>query len=80
MRAFVRRWAKKNSKAATTELEAWLINMFRPAHNETLFANYPFITGGLRDLKYSFTDLTLKNCPYVFRTKKGGTPLDDSDE
>ena len=80
VRAFGRQWAKKNSKAATTELEAWLINMFKPEHNDTLFDNYPFITGGLRDLNYSFTDLTVKNCPYIFRTQKGGTPLDNSDE
>jgi len=80
VRAFARQWANKKSKAATTELEAWLINMFKPEHNETLFDNYPFITGGLRDLNYSFTDLTINNCPYVFRTQKGGTPLDEPDE
>ena len=80
VRDFARKWANKNSKAATTELEAWLINMFKPEHNETLFDNYPFIIGGLRDLNYSFTDLTINNCPYVFRTQKGGTPLDDLDE
>lgn len=80
VRAFFRRWANKKSKAATTELEAWLISMFKPKHNETLFDNYPLITGGLRDLNYSFTDLTIKNCPYVFRTERGGTPLDEPDE
>lgn len=73
---FKRRWATGPEAVVTTELEAALIEMFKPEHNSVKFDKYPQIKGGLRELGYSDTRLRLKNCPYIFHTEAGGTPLE----
>lgn len=78
-RAFRRRWAQAHEAAVTTELEAALIDLFKPAHNTIKVKVYPKIAGGLHALGYSDTLLRLKNCPYIFRTEAGGTPLEGAD-
>jgi hypothetical protein len=62
-----------------TELEAALIDLFKPEHNKIKVKKYPKIAGGLQALGYSDTLLRLRNCPYIFRTEAGGTPLEGAD-
>ncbi len=50
-------------KALTTEVEAMLINDFRPSENEIQFDRYPDIEGGMRSKGYSFTTLTIEKLP-----------------
>lgn len=77
--AFRRRWAYPHEPAVTTELEAALIDLFKPEHNRIKVKKYPKIAGGLQALGYSDTLLRLRNCPYIFRTQAGGTPLEGAD-
>jgi hypothetical protein len=55
-------------EAMTREAEAFLIQHFRPGHNETLFENYPNIAGGMRSKGYGWTDLVIERLPASLRT------------
>ncbi len=56
-------------EALTTEVEAMLINRFRPKYNEVLFHNYPDIRGGMREKGYSWTALTFEQVPALLHTE-----------
>ncbi len=55
-------------EAMTREAEAFLIQHFRPGHNQTLFENYPNIAGGMRSKGYGWTDLVIERLPASLRT------------
>ena len=46
-------------EALTREVEAYLINLFKPSYNEILYENYPNIAGGMRSKGYSWTEVDL---------------------
>lgn len=55
-------------EALTREVEAMLINAFRPDYNEVQFENYPNIKGGMRSKGYTDTHLQLERLPYRLYT------------
>lgn len=57
------------SAELTNEVEALLINLFRPEYNEKLFKNYPNIKKGARSAGYTDTSLTIERLPAVLSTK-----------
>lgn len=75
--AFLKPWIGLRDKALTTEVEAMLINLFKPEHNSIHFDNYPQIKGGLRDLGFTDTELRLEGFPFSLTTKSGEEPLED---
>ncbi|APT34974.1 hypothetical protein MCBMB27_05683 (plasmid) [Methylobacterium phyllosphaerae] len=50
-------------EAMTREVEAMLINLFKPAENDIQYKNYPNIEGGMRSKGYSYTGLTVEQLP-----------------
>jgi hypothetical protein len=65
-------WAphlKSDSPELTAEVEALLINLFKPSYNEVLFENYPNIIRGTRSAGYTHATLTIKQLPASLRTK-----------
>ncbi|ALJ13598.1 hypothetical protein ATM17_07870 [Sphingopyxis macrogoltabida] len=52
----------------TREVEALLINRFRPDHNEIKYSKYPNIAGGMRSNGYSQTGLTIERLPAILYT------------
>jgi hypothetical protein len=56
-------------EALTREVEAFLIQMFKPTYNEILFDNYPNIAGGMRSKGYSWTELVLDRLPAFLYTE-----------
>ena len=55
-------------EALTSEVEAYLINLFKPTYNKILFNNYPNITGGMRSKGYSWTAIDLESVPAFLYT------------
>ncbi|EKN4757181.1 TPA: hypothetical protein PXR14_003315 [Yersinia enterocolitica] len=55
-------------EALTREVEAYLINLFKPTYNKILFNNYPNITGGMRSKGYSWTVVDLESVPAFLYT------------
>lgn len=55
-------------KAMTTEVEAMLINQFRPTENCIKFDAYPNIKGGMRSKGYTHTELTIERLPALLYT------------
>jgi hypothetical protein len=53
----------------TSEVEAMLINMFKPAYNDVLFENYPNINKGTRSAGYTHATLLVQKLPVVLKTK-----------
>ncbi len=77
---------KLGDEALTREVEAMLIQQFRPEHNEIKFENYPEIKGGMRSKGYTDTHLTLERLPAFLYTDSfsmvpiiDGVPLAASD-
>jgi len=60
---------KLGDSALTTEVEAMLINRFRPLENEVLFEAYPDIAGGLRSKGYSHSELSIERLPARLTTE-----------
>ncbi|MFI7811715.1 hypothetical protein [Citrobacter werkmanii] len=58
-----------NDKELTTEVEAYLINQFKPQYNEILFKNYPNITEGMRSKGYSWTKVYFESVPAFLYTE-----------
>lgn len=54
---------KLGDTALTTEVEAMLINRFRPRENKILFDSYPNIAGGMRANGYSHSELSIERLP-----------------
>ncbi|KWS40882.1 hypothetical protein [Pseudomonas syringae] len=48
-------------EALTREVEAYLINLFKPSYNEILYENYPNIAGGMRSKGYSWTEIEFES-------------------
>jgi len=58
------------AKELTTEVEALLINTFKPEeYNEVLFENYPNIEHGTRSVGYSESTLVIEKMPAILRTE-----------
>lgn len=57
------------SEALTTEVEAMLINKFKPEYNSILFNNYPYIQNGTRDSGYTFSRLIIEKMPAILMTE-----------
>lgn len=66
--AFNRPALRPKAEQLTTEVEAKLVNLFRPAYNDVLFNNYPNIAGGTRSVGYTSANLTIEHLPVVLRT------------
>ena len=77
--AFFAPWVAPQDKSLTTEVEAMLINLFKPVYNSVLFENYPVIKGGLRDLGFTDTELQLERFPFTLVNKAGESMLGDAD-
>jgi hypothetical protein len=73
-------WLKPGDAALTTEVEAMLINLFRPEYNSILYENYPKIQGGTRSAGYSSADLELHDFPFRLHDKSGRQPLVNEDD
>ncbi|MCW0080576.1 hypothetical protein [Burkholderia pseudomallei] len=52
----------------TNEVEAMLVNTFRPKYNEILFENYPNISSGTRSAGYTQSTLFIEKMPVILRT------------
>ncbi|GKV80623.1 hypothetical protein PEC106664_13970 [Pectobacterium carotovorum subsp. carotovorum] len=52
----------------TTEIEAFLVNKFKPSYNDVLFINYPHIKDGTRDAGYTCCSLVIDNLPAILKT------------
>lgn len=57
-----------DSEQLTTEVEAMLINCFKPAYNDVLFDNYPNIRSGTRSAGYTESMLVIEKLPAILRT------------
>ena len=52
----------------TNEVEALLVNKFRPKYNDILFDNYPNILSGTRSVGYTQSILAIDKMPAILRT------------
>jgi hypothetical protein len=53
------------SPQLTNEVEAMLINKFKPAYNKILFEKYPDITNGTRNAGYTVASLVVERLPAI---------------
>ena len=53
----------------TSEVEAMLINMFKPEYNDILFESYPNITRGTRSAGYTHATLFIEKLPVMLSTR-----------
>lgn len=77
--AFTTQWMIPGNPAATNELEAMLIEMFRPRYNKIKFSKYPNIKSGARNLGYTYTDVAITDFPFRLKDVDGNEPLMDAD-
>lgn len=61
--------AQLKSPELTAEVEAMLINLFKPSYNEILFENYPYIKNGTRSLGYTDAKLVVEKLPVILKTE-----------
>ena len=54
---FFNAWLEPKSAELTSEAEAMLINIFRPAYNDILYESYPNISKGTRSAGYTHATL-----------------------
>lgn len=59
---------KPRALELTNEVEAMLVNMFKPKYNEVLFENYPKISSGTRSAGYTSSELVIERMPAILRT------------
>jgi len=59
---------KTNASELTNEIEALLINSFKPEYNNILFKNYPEIKSGTRSVGYTESKLILRMLPAILKT------------
>ena len=52
----------------TSEVEAMLVNMFKPAYNDIKFENYPNIEKGTRSAGYTYSSLIIEKLPARLKT------------
>lgn len=52
----------------TSEVEALLVNTFKPKYNEVLFENYPNIKAGTRSAGYTQSSLLIEKIPAILKT------------
>ncbi|CAN7770191.1 hypothetical protein LJR245_007493 [Rhizobium leguminosarum] len=72
-------WLEPGDAALTTELEAMLIHMFKPAYNKIQYNEYPDIKGGALGAGYFEADVMLQDFPFNLRNWEGEYPLNDDD-
>lgn len=53
----------------TSEVEALLVNTFKPKYNEILFDNYPNIKAGTRSAGYTQSTLLIEKMPAILKTE-----------
>lgn len=53
----------------TTEVEALLVNAFRPKYNKILFENYPLLKSGTRSAGYTSSTLLIERMPAILSTE-----------
>lgn len=56
------------AKELTTEVEAMLVDTFKPKYNEVLFENYPHIKTGTRSAGYTESTLLIEKIPAILKT------------
>ncbi|HAS6299978.1 TPA: hypothetical protein RQL07_004382 [Vibrio vulnificus] len=59
---------ESKSEELTTETEAFLVSLFKPSYNDTLFKNYPNIKNGTRDAGYTSSTVLIENLPAILIT------------
>ena len=59
----------------TNEVEAMLVNRFKPKYNKILFKNYPGITNGTRNAGYTESHLVLESLPASLSTDNFTQPV-----
>lgn len=59
----------QNAPELTNEVEAMLVNTFKPKYNKILFNNYPKIEAGTRSAGYTQSTLILSKMPAILKTK-----------
>jgi len=59
-----------DAEELTNEVEAMLINKFKPQYNKILFENYPNIKKGTRSAGYTESSLVLESLPAILKTDK----------
>jgi hypothetical protein len=57
-----------SSPELTSEVEAKLVNQFKPEYNDILFENYPYIEKGTRSAGYSESTLVIERFPAILKT------------
>ncbi|HVW52731.1 MAG TPA: hypothetical protein VHC91_20450 [Trinickia sp.] len=62
-------WISADSPKLTTEVEALLVNAFKPRYNKVLFENYPYIESGTRSAGYTDSVLEMKKMPVTLKTE-----------
>lgn len=66
-------------EALTREVEALLINRFRPEYNQIKFDNYPDFEGGMRSKGYTATTLTIEGLPaFLYTDHFSALPTEDA--
>ncbi len=58
-----------DAEELTTEVEAMLVNQFKPKYNKVIFENYPNIKGGTRSAGYTESKLMIEKLPATLRTE-----------
>jgi hypothetical protein len=56
------------ARELTNEVEAMLVQRFKPQYNEVQFDNYPNIKSGVRSVGYSHADLVIESLPALLYT------------
>lgn len=74
-----RPWLTLGDAALTVELEAMLIDMFRPKYNKIKYNDYPDIAGGALSVGYFESDVILQEFPFKLRDWEGNFPLENDD-
>lgn len=61
-------WLKPNAPELTNEVEAMLINQFKPNYNDIKFKIYPNIKSGTRSKGYTTASLVIEKLPLILST------------
>lgn len=79
LRELEKAWLTLEGAALTTELEAMLIHMFKPAYNKITYKEYPDVAGGALAAGYYDADVLLQDFPFRLRDSEGNYPLRDEE-
>jgi len=65
---FFEPFLEAKAQELTNEVEAMLVQRFKPQYNEVLYDNYPNIKRGVRSVGYSQADLVIESLPALLYT------------